>query len=153
MQLYLIEMDFYKDTLCSKVCCCCSVAEYCLTLWDPMDCSTPGFPVLHYLPELAQIHVRWGSDAIQPSHPCHTLFLLPSIFLSIGIFSMSQFFTSCGQSIGSLNFSISLSSDCSGLISFRMDGLDLLAVPGTLLRVFSNITVQKHQVFNAQLSL
>ena len=50
-------------------CCCCSVAELCLTLSDPMDCSMPGFPVLHYLPEFAQTHVHWVSDAIQPSHP------------------------------------------------------------------------------------
>ena len=48
---------------------CCSVAKLHLTLWDPMDCSTPGFPVLHYLPEFAQIHVHWVHDAIQPSHP------------------------------------------------------------------------------------
>jgi len=47
----------------------CSVAKLCLTLCDPMDCSTPGFPALHYLPEFAQTHVHWVSDAIQPSHP------------------------------------------------------------------------------------
>ena len=50
-------------------CCCSSVTESCLTLCDPMDCSTPGFPVLHHLPELAQTHVCWVGDAIQPSHP------------------------------------------------------------------------------------
>ena len=48
---------------------CCSVAKLCLTLWDPMNCSTPGFPVLHYFLELAQTHFHWVSDAIQPSHP------------------------------------------------------------------------------------
>ena len=48
---------------------CCSVAQLCLTLCDPVDCSTPGFPVFHYLPEFAQIHIRWVGDAIQPSHP------------------------------------------------------------------------------------
>ena len=47
---------------------CCSVAKSCLTLCDPMNCSTPGFPVLHYLPELAQIHVHLVSDPVQPSH-------------------------------------------------------------------------------------
>ena len=46
-----------------------SVAQSCLTLWDSMDCSTPGFPVLHHFPECAQIYARWISDAIQPSHP------------------------------------------------------------------------------------
>ena len=49
--------------------CCCSVTQSCPTLCDPMDCSTPGFPVLHHLPEFSQTHVHWVSDAIQPSHP------------------------------------------------------------------------------------
>ena len=49
--------------------CCCSVIKSCPTLCNPMDCSTPGFPVLHHLPEFAQTHVHWVSDALQPSHP------------------------------------------------------------------------------------
>ena len=49
--------------------CCCSVTQSCLTLCNSLDCSTPGFPVHHHLPELAQTHVRWVHDAIQPSHP------------------------------------------------------------------------------------
>ena len=53
----------------NKYCCHCSVAYSCLTLCDPMNCSTPGFPVLHQLTELAQTHVHRGNDAIQPSHP------------------------------------------------------------------------------------
>ena len=48
---------------------CCLVAQSCPTLCNPMDCSTPGFPVLHHLPEIAQTHVHWDSDSIQPSHP------------------------------------------------------------------------------------
>ena len=52
--------------------CYCSVAQSCLTLRDPMDCSTPGFPVLHHIPELAQTHVQWVGDAIQPSQPLST---------------------------------------------------------------------------------
>ena len=48
---------------------CCSAAQLCLTIRNPMDCSMPGFPVLHHLPELAQTHVHWIGDAIQPSHP------------------------------------------------------------------------------------
>ena len=52
------------DHVCMTL-CCCSVTKPCLTLCNPMDCSTPGFPVLHYLPELAQIHVHWVCDAIQ----------------------------------------------------------------------------------------
>ena len=54
---------------CSTVFCCCSVTQSCLTLCDPMGCSTPGFPVLHHLPEFALAHVHWVGDAIQPSHP------------------------------------------------------------------------------------
>ena len=53
--------------------CCCSVTKSWPALWDPKDCSTPGFPVLHHLPEFAQTHVHWGSDAIQPSHPLSPL--------------------------------------------------------------------------------
>ena len=52
-----------------SLCCCCSVAQSRPALCVPLDCSTPGFPVLHYLPEFAQTHVRWVSDTIQPSHP------------------------------------------------------------------------------------
>ena len=50
-------------------CCCCSVTQLYPALYDPMHCSTPGFSVLYYLPEFAQTHVHWVSDAIQPSHP------------------------------------------------------------------------------------
>ena len=53
----------------TSYCCCCSVIKSCQNLYDPMDCSTPGFSVLHYLLELAQIHVHCVGDAIQPSHP------------------------------------------------------------------------------------
>ena len=68
-------------------CCCCSVAQLCLTLCNPMDCSTPGFPVLHYLPELAQTHVHWVNDAIQPSHPLLSPSSPAPIFPSIRVFS------------------------------------------------------------------
>ena len=61
---------------------CCSVAQLCLALCDPMDCSTPGLPVPHHLPRFAQVHVHCISDAVQPSHP-----LMPSIFPSIRDFS------------------------------------------------------------------
>ena len=60
--------------------CCCSVAQSCLTLYDPMDCSTPGFPVLPCLPEFAQTSVHWVGDAIQPSHP-----LLPPSPLALNL--------------------------------------------------------------------
>ena len=63
---------FWSSFRCQSACviiCCCSIPKLGLTLSDPMDCSTPAFPVLHYLPEFAQTHVLWVSDAIQPSHP------------------------------------------------------------------------------------
>ena len=66
---------------------CCSVAKSCLTLWHPMDCSTPGFPALHYLPEPAQTHVHRVGDAIQPFRPLSFPSPLPSIFPSIRVFS------------------------------------------------------------------
>ena len=63
-----------------KSCCCCSVTKLYPTLCNPMDCSTPGFPVLHYLPEFAQTHVSWVVDAIQPTHP-----LLPPSPLALSL--------------------------------------------------------------------
>ena len=77
-----------------------SVAQSCLTLCNPMDCSTRGLPVHHQLPEFTQTHVHWVGDGIQPSKLYHPLLLLPSIFSSIRVFSMSQFFASGGQSTG-----------------------------------------------------
>ena len=82
-----------------------SVAQSRRTLCDPMNCSTPGFPVHHQLPEPTQTHLHRVSDAIQPSHSCHPLLLLPSVFPSIRVFS----------------------NEYSGLISFRIDWFDLLA--------------------------
>ena len=79
---------------------CCPFTQSCLTLCNPMNCSTPGFPVLHHLPELAQTHVHWVS--VPSNHPvlCHPLLLLPSIFPSIWVCSSELLFTSGGQSIG-----------------------------------------------------
>ena len=75
------------------------VTQLCLTLWDPLDCSTPGCPVPHQLPESTQPHAHWVGDAIQPSHLCHSLLLPPQSFPTSGSFLMSQFFTSGGLSI------------------------------------------------------
>ena len=83
---------------------------------------------------------------------CHPLPLLPSIFPSIRVFSNESVLRIRWPEYGSFSFSLSPSNEYLGLISFRMDRLDLLAVQGTL-RVFSNTTVQKHQFFDAQLSL
>ena len=83
---------------------------------------------------------------------CHPLLLLPSIFPSIRVFSDESVLCIRWAKYWSFSLSISPSNEYSGLISFRMNCLDLLAIQGTL-RVFSNITVQKHQFFGAQLSL
>ena len=80
--------------------CCCSVAQSCLTLFDLMDCSMPGYSVLHYLPEFAQTHVHWVSDAIQPSHPLAPFSSCPQSFPTSRSFPVCQLFTSGGQSIG-----------------------------------------------------
>ena len=109
-----------------------SVAQLCSTLCDPMDCSKPGFPVHHQLPEPTQIHVHRVNDAIQPSHPLSTLLLLPSIFPSIRVFSNESVLHIRWPKDWSFSFSISPSNEYSGLISFRMACLDLLAVQGTL---------------------
>ena len=73
-----------------------------MAVCDPMDGSMPGSSVLHYLPEFAQIHAHSVSDAIQPAHPLSFPSLLPSIFPSIRVFTVSQSFVSGGQSIGAL---------------------------------------------------
>ena len=104
------------------------VAQLCTTLCDPRDYSTPGLPVHHQLPELTQTHVHWVSDAIQPSYPLSSLLLLPSIFPSIRVFSNESTLHIRWPKYQSFNFRISPSNEYPGLISFRMDWLDLLAV-------------------------
>ena len=108
----------------------CSVAKSHLTLCDLMNCSTPGFLVLNYLPEFAQTHVHWVSDATQPSHPLWPLLLLLSIFLSIRVFSNESVLHIRWPK--NWSFTFSPSNEYSGLISFRMDWLYLLSVQGAL---------------------
>ena len=109
-----------------------SVAQSCLTLCDPMDHSTPGLPVHHQLSEPTQAQVHWVGDAIQPSHPLHPLLLLPLIFPSISVFSSELVLRIRWPKYWSFSFSMSPSIEHPGLISFRMDWLDLLAVQRTL---------------------
>ena len=101
-------------------------------LCDPMDCSTPGFPVYYQIPELAQPHVHRVSDAIQPSHPLSSLLPLPSIPPNIRVFSNESTLHMRWPKYWSFSFSIIPSKEIPGLVSFRMDLLDLLAVQGTL---------------------
>ena len=109
-----------------------SVAQSCPTLCDPMNCSTPGLPVHHQLPESTQTHVHWVGDAIQPAHPLLSPFPPSSIFPNSRVFSNESALCIRQPKYWSFSFNISPSNGYSGLISFRMDWLDLLAVQGTL---------------------
>ena len=97
-----------------------------------MDCSTPGLPVRHQLLEFTETHVHRVGDAIQPSHLCRPLLLLPLIPPSIRVFSNESTLRMKWPKDWSFTFSIIASKEIPGLISFRMDWLDLLAVQGTL---------------------
>ena len=109
-----------------------SVAQSCPTLCDPMNRSTPGLPVHNQLPEFTQTHVDRVSDAIQSSHPLSSPSPPAPNLSQHQSFPMSQLFALGGQSTGVFSFSIISSKEIPGLISFRMDWLDLLAVQGTL---------------------
>ena len=206
--------DQKKRTLPRQCCCCCSLAKSCPTLCDPVDCSRPGFPVHHHLPEFTQTHImsQWCypniSFSVVPFSSClqcflatgsfpmsqlfawpHGLFVtpwaehtrLPCPSLSPKVFSnpcpfsrwchptisSSTAFSFCFQSFPASasfamsqqfairwpkywNFSISPSSEYSGLISLEFTGLISLLTKG-LPRVFSSTTVWKHQFFGMQL--
>ena len=109
-----------------------SVCQSCLILCDTMKSSTPGLPVHHQLAEFTKTHVHWVGDTIYPSLPSRPLLLLPSIFPSIRVFTNESALRIRWPKYWSFSFNISLSNEHSGLISFRMDWLALLAVPGTL---------------------
>ena len=104
----------------------------CVQLCNPMDCCPSGFPVHHQLPELAQTHVHRVSDAIQPSQPLLPLLFPPSIIPSIRVFSNESVLRIRWPKYWNFSFSISPSNEYSGLISFRIDWFDVLAVQGTL---------------------
>ena len=105
-----------------------------------MDYSTPGFPVLHYLPEVAQTHVLRVSDDIQPSRPLLHLLLLSSIFPSNRVFSSESALHIRWPQYWSVSFGISPFSEYSGLISFRIDWFDLLAVQWTLKSLLQHLS-------------
>ena len=109
-----------------------SVAQSCPTLCDPMNHSTPGLPVHHQLLEFTQTHVHQVSDAIQPSHPLSSPSPPAPNPSSIRVFSNESTLHMRWPKYWSFSFSISPSNEHPGLISFRMDWLDLLAVQGTL---------------------
>ena len=125
-----------------------SVTQSCPTLCNPMNYSTPCLPVHHQLPESIQTHVHWVimSSSVVPSSSC------PQSFPASGSFQMSQLFTSGGQNIGVSGLTSVLPMNTqdwsplgwTGWISLQSNGLS---------RIFSNTTVQKHQLFSTQLSL
>ena len=142
----------------------------CLTRCNPVNCSMPGLSVLHYIPEFAQTHVHWISDAIQPSHwvcpsscPlnqwCHptisssvTFFFCPQSFPASGSFPMSWLFALGGQQIGASASTSVFPVSSQGWFPLRLTGFISLLSKG-LSRVFSSTTVQKHQFFSALPSL
>ena len=104
-----------------------------LSLCDPLNRSMPGLPVYHQLPEFTQTHIHWVDDAIQPSHPLsRPLLFLPSIFPSIKVFSNESVLCTRWPKYWNFSFNISPINEHPGLISCRMDWLDLLAVQETL---------------------
>ena len=130
-----------------------------------MNCSTPGLPVHHQLLEFTQTHVHRVSDAIQPSHPLSSPSPPAPNLSSIRVFSNESTLCMRWPKYWSFSFSISPSKEHPGLISFRMDWLDLLAVQGTLKSLLQHhssqasilqhsvfLTVQKRQFFGTQLS-
>ena len=115
-----------------SLCCSCSVAQSCPNLCDPMNRSTPGLPVHHQLPEFTQTHIHRVSDVIQPSHPLSVIPFSSLPTIPPRVFSNESTLHMRWPKYWSFSFSISPSNEHPGLISFRMDWLDLLAVQGAL---------------------
>ena len=118
---------------------CCSVPQSCLTLCNPMDCRTPGFPVLHYLPEFAQTHVCLES-MMPPNHLilCHPFSSCPQSFPAPGSFLMTVLHIRWPR-YWSFSFSLTPSNEYPGLISFRIDWFKLLAVQFSSVQSFSHV--------------
>ena len=112
--------------------CCCSVTQPYPTLCDLMDCSTPGLPVLHYFLEFAQTHVHWASDHPTISSSVVHFSSCPQSFPGSGSFPNESNLSTSWPKDWNLSFSISPSNECSGLIPFRIDKFDLLAVQRAL---------------------
>ena len=135
---------------CFTLCCCCSASRSSPTLCDPMHCDTAGFPVLHSLPEFAQIDAHRVDDASNHVIISRSLLCCLQSFPASGCFPMSQLLTSGGQSIGAS--ATVLQMNIRGWFPLGLTDLIPLLFKG-LSRVFSNTTVQKHQFFGTQPSL
>ena len=127
-----VQNCIYNDnyTMCYRLNQFCSVTQSCPTLCNPMNCSTPGLPVHHQLLESTQTHVHPVDDAIQPSHSVVPFSPCPQSLPATGSFPMSQLFSS-GAKVLEFQLQHQSFSEHLGLISFRMDWLDLLAVQGS----------------------
>ena len=121
------------------------------TLW-PHGLSIPGFPVLYHFTEVVQTHVHWVGDAIQPSHPLLSPSLLPSVFSRISVFSNESAFCIRWPKYWSFSFGIGPSNEYSGLISFRIDWFNLLAIQGTPKSLLQHHNSWRSAFFIAQLS-
>ena len=143
-------MVHIKTSKQTNLCCCCPFIQLYPTLWGPMDCSAPGFHVLHQLSELAQTHVYQVGDAILSSVIPFSSCL--QSFPESGSFPVNRLFASDGQSIGTsasasvlpMNIQVWFPLELTGVISLKSKGLSIIS---------SNNTVQKHQFFGAQPSL
>ena len=122
-----------------------SVARSCPTLYNPMDCSTKGLPVHHQLPEFTSVH--WVGDASNHLILCHPLLVSPSVFPSIRVFSIESVLHIRWPKYWSFSFNISPSNEYSGLISYRMDWLDLLVIQGILKSLLQQKAILQHSVF------
>ena len=131
MEVFISNIYSHKKISNCANSCCCSVTKSSLALCKPMYCSTPGFPVLHYLPGLLKL---MSVESMMPTRPLLPLLLLPSIFPSIRVFSSELGLCIKWPKYWSFNFSISPSNEYSKLISFKIDWLDLLAVQRSLLQ-------------------
>ena len=134
----------------TTTCCHCSVAKLCPTLCDPMNYSTPGFPLLYYLPEFAQTHVHWVNDAIQLSHPLSSHFP-PALNLSQhqGLFQWVISLHQVAKSIGASASASDLLMNIQGWFPLGLTGLISL-LSERLSKVFSSTAVHKHRFFGAQ---
>ena len=127
---------------------CCSVTKSCPTLRNPMNCSTPGFPVLHYLPEFARTHIHWVGDAIQPSQPLLLPFPFAFNLSQHQSFPTSWLFASGGQSTGASVSASVLSMNILGWCPLQLTGFRSPCYPRNS-QVFSSTTIWKHSAFNS----
>ena len=147
--IYTFFLKSYSQEICSVQ--FNSVAQSCSPLFEPIDCTTPGFPVHHQLLEFTQTHVHWVGNTIQPSSSVIPFSACLQYFPASGSFQMSQFFSSGGKIIAVSASAWVLPMNIQDWFPLGLTDWMALLSKGLLI-VFSNIIVQKHQFFNSQLS-